>query len=288
MADLIKSQAGSLSSLSEDAIGKLAHGDLSGLKPAELASYYAGVCRSVGLNPLTTPFQLIKLNGRLVMYARKEATEQLRGKYGVSTEIVGRETRNDCFIVTARAKAADGRHDEALGAVPVKGLVGENYANAIMKAETKAKRRATLSLFGLGVMDETEIESVGPVERVSIPVEDLRVASIQPEPQPEAKDSEPLEGELISAKPAAAPASKPSTGNAVVDGLLESILNYKERNFYPPIAGRWLAKHKLAKVSAGTEGQLTALLTDLQQRAEQQDAAAQKAPSHPDAAPPAE
>ena len=54
-----------------------------------------------------------------------------------------------------------GRIDAALGSVSIVGLRGEALSNAKMKAETKAKRRATLSICGLGfVLDETEIETV--------------------------------------------------------------------------------------------------------------------------------
>jgi hypothetical protein len=42
-------------------------------------------------------------------------------------------------------------------AVAVKGLIGEALANAYMKSETKAKRRVTLSIMGLGLLDESEI-----------------------------------------------------------------------------------------------------------------------------------
>ena len=36
----------------------------------------------------------------------------------------------------------------------------QDPANVLMKAETKAKRRATLSILGLGMLDETEIETI--------------------------------------------------------------------------------------------------------------------------------
>ncbi|RYE14076.1 MAG: hypothetical protein EOP45_20185, partial [Sphingobacteriaceae bacterium] len=40
----------------------------------------------------------------------------------------------------------------------------------MMKAETKAKRRATLDLLGLGILDETETESIpGSVQKVDVP-----------------------------------------------------------------------------------------------------------------------
>jgi hypothetical protein len=44
--------------------------------------------------------------------------------------------------------------------VPFGNLKGDALANALMKAETKAKRRVTLSIAGLGWLDETELETV--------------------------------------------------------------------------------------------------------------------------------
>lgn len=38
----------------------------------------------------------------------------------------------------------------------------EALANALMKAETKAKRRVTLSIAGLGLLDESELEDAAP------------------------------------------------------------------------------------------------------------------------------
>ena len=42
----------------------------------------------------------------------------------------------------------------------IAGLKGDALANGLMKAETKAKRRCTLSLCGLGMLDESEIETI--------------------------------------------------------------------------------------------------------------------------------
>ena len=55
----------------------------------------------------------------------------------------------------------------AKGAVNINGLKGEALANAMMKAETKAKRRATLSLCGLGLMDELEVSDAGKEKTLS-------------------------------------------------------------------------------------------------------------------------
>jgi len=145
-----------------DAIMELviATGDLAKLTPAQRNGYYQAVCKSLGLNPLTRPFEYIVLNGKLTLYARRDATDQLRARHNVSIDIVSRERLDDVYVVMARATTEDGRSDESIGAVAVGGLKGDALANALMKAETKAKRRATLSLVGLGWLDETEVETV--------------------------------------------------------------------------------------------------------------------------------
>lgn len=50
-------------------------GDLAKLQPQERVTYYQQTCESLGLNPLTRPFEYINLNGKLTLYARKDATE---------------------------------------------------------------------------------------------------------------------------------------------------------------------------------------------------------------------
>ncbi|HET7770867.1 MAG TPA: hypothetical protein VFN74_18990 [Chloroflexota bacterium] len=135
-------------------------GDLARLTPAQRVSYYQSVCQSLGLNPLTRPFEYIRLNDKLTLYAKREATDQLRKLHNISVEILSREQQGDLYVITTRATTPDGRTDEATGAVPTAGLSGVNLANALLKAETKAKRRVTLSICGLGWLDESEVDSV--------------------------------------------------------------------------------------------------------------------------------
>ena len=59
-------------------------GDLSKLSEKDRAAYYSKVCESVGLNPLTCPFEYIKLDGKLKLYAKKDCADQLRNLRGVS------------------------------------------------------------------------------------------------------------------------------------------------------------------------------------------------------------
>lgn len=143
-------------------------GDLSKLDSKQRLTYYHKVCESLGLNPYTKPFDYISLNGKLQLYARKDATEQLRSVKNISiTKLEGRVV-DDLFIVKATATMPNGRTDESTGAVSIGFLKGDAKANAIMKAETKAKRRVTLSIAGLGWVDETEIETIPSAVKIDV------------------------------------------------------------------------------------------------------------------------
>jgi hypothetical protein len=100
------------------------------------------------------------LNGKLTLYAKRDATDQLRAVNNVSITITNRAKYEDIYVVTAKAKNAAGREDESTGAVNIANLKGDALANVFMKAETKAKRRVTLSICGLGLLDETEVDSI--------------------------------------------------------------------------------------------------------------------------------
>ena len=138
----------------------LVEGDLKGLSTEHRVLYYKHTCEAIGVNPMSKPFGYIVLNGKLTLYALKACTDQLREIHGISITEVKEEVQGDLYTVWATARDKTGRTDCDLGAVPLKNLVGENLANAKMKAVTKAKRRVTLSICGLGWLDETEVDSI--------------------------------------------------------------------------------------------------------------------------------
>lgn len=166
-------------------------GDLSKLSPNERVNYYRATCESLGLNPLTTPFQYIVLNGKLTLYATRNCTDQLRARQHVSVRIVSREKLEDIYVVTAQATLPDGRTDESIGAVHIGGLRGEALANGLMKAETKAKRRATLSIVGLSFADETEIDSIPSAQRVTVNTETGEIVDSPPTIQTITRSDDP-------------------------------------------------------------------------------------------------
>ena len=133
-------------------------GDVSGLSPQERASYYVALCRQLGLNPATHPLQFLRLNGKEVLYPTRGATDQLAAMHALNRETLeGPEVRKfgnvDLLYCKVRVTLPNGRSETAIAT-----LAERVDGNSLMKVETKAKRRATLSI--LGMLDETEIEAI--------------------------------------------------------------------------------------------------------------------------------
>ena len=152
--------------------------DLTALTPNERMEHYRAVCDSIGLNPLTNPFQYIVLNNKLTLYATKACTDQLRQIKGISINISEQKRDGDVYIVTVTARDSTGREDTDVGVVHLAKrdfksggsvpMTGDDLANAIMKCITKAKRRVTLSICGLGMLDESEVETIPNAKTVDV------------------------------------------------------------------------------------------------------------------------
>ena len=172
-------------------------GDLSKLTPEQRIGYYNAVCKSLGLNPLTKPFDYIILNGKMTLYARKDAADQLRKLNSISIDKPDIQFQDDWIIVSVVAYDKTGRKDSDVGVVSRKDMRGD-FGNALMKAVTKAKRRVTLSICGLGMLDETEIETIPDARRpaiVDIPTEQLEPPTQEPtDPFEEMQVANPYSG----------------------------------------------------------------------------------------------
>lgn len=210
-------------------------GDLRNLTPAQKVDYYNRVCESVGVNPLTQPFAYITLNGREVLYATRNCTDQLRNNRHIDAHIVSRERMDDVYVVTARVTLPDGRSDESIGAVAIGIAKGDALANALMKCETKAKRRATLSLVGLSLLDETEVETIPGARIEPMPTESVRV--IEPQPAQRLDNPAPVspqpEGRSVASRtveqPECADCHKPITGHKFSNGAFWNPQTVRER-----------------------------------------------------------
>lgn len=171
-----------------DQEGLLIGGDLEKLTAEGRIAYYIARCKSQGLDPLSRPFDYIKVPGmvrgtfRLVLYANKNCAEQLREIHHISSTIIKEEIDAGVLRVYVRAskpiiidgKILGHRDFDEVGAVSVAGIGATDLANARMKAVTKAHRRAALGIQGLGLSDESETETIrGAVRVTPIEVESL-------------------------------------------------------------------------------------------------------------------
>ena len=140
-------------------------GELIYLTPEERIRFYVQTCESMGLNPLTRPlqyFEQIDRNGKrnLILYALRGASVQLSAMHRLNVKLSDATFSHDAVMFTATVRDPNSREDSAVGATSLKGLEGKEYADAIMAAQTKAKRRAILDFVGSGLLDESEVEGM--------------------------------------------------------------------------------------------------------------------------------
>ena len=163
----------------------LINGEISSLSEAQRVEYVGALCKSLGLNPLLRPFQFIKFDGKVQLYATRTCAEQLREAKRLSIPTIEVKKEGDYLYCDVTILDDTGRQDTETACIWLKqvkkvwneasrkmeivkqngqpvieDLSGADYANARMKVVTKAKRRATLAFAGLGILDESEIETV--------------------------------------------------------------------------------------------------------------------------------
>jgi hypothetical protein len=181
--DLARQPESNLSNLDTDTLLKLATGNTKGLSQAQKVELIVQVCKVAGLDPRLSPFEYITFQGKEVLYARKNAADQLVNVHKIKVGILSQEIVEGIRVVTVAATTADGREQQDIGAVPIKGLQGDALANAMMKAVTKAKRRTVLSVCGLSMLDESELETI-PAARAAL--SHVGGVSVESSPSPRA------------------------------------------------------------------------------------------------------
>jgi hypothetical protein len=187
-------------------------GDLSAMSSEDKAAYYARMCDALGLTAATQPFALLKLNGKEIMYPTRGATDQLAAIHRINREIIDGPKVVDVagtkmIYAVCRATHPNGRVETAVATVPL-----NDPLNGLMKAETKAKRRATLSILGLGMMDESELDTIPANAKVSVPQPDLSKSSSPPSSESAPKSA-----------PTSKPASAPVTNVAEASRSIEQV-----------------------------------------------------------------
>lgn len=168
MSNLVKSGSSAIitKNLDETLLAKIAlSGNLAYLSESDRLVYYFSYCRQLGLNPLSRPFDYISEGEgdklKISLYPNTIAASQLRDSRNVSTRIIREEILLDgeVYSVLVEARMGD-RTEEATGKVGIKldkhgkPLSGEAKAKLMKKAESQARRRATLAIVGLDAMGE--------------------------------------------------------------------------------------------------------------------------------------
>jgi hypothetical protein len=134
--------------------------DTTALSRDHRAAMLTGLARRLGLNPLSNAVMFLKTNGRETLYVTKQGTDQIAAREKLcretikGPEVIEIEKRRVVFC-QVRATHPDGRSE-----VSTATLLLTDPVNDLMKCETKAKRRATLSVCGLGLLAEDEIETI--------------------------------------------------------------------------------------------------------------------------------
>ena len=163
-------------------------GDVSGYSEAEKVGVLLTLCDKYDFDPIQRPFDVIRLpDGRAIIYANKTAAAIVSVRECVSLKIVDRTFVGDSYVVTVTATNNKGRSVDDDGVVALAGtrkdgtsyrLTGDMLTNKMMHATTKAKRRATLSIGGLGFLSDAEAESM--VEAGEAVVEEVNYAIVDP------------------------------------------------------------------------------------------------------------
>lgn len=143
-------------------------GNVAQLTQEEKDFVLSKLCERYGLDPILRPFDLISFQGSAKFYMTASATNQLANLKGLTREIIDLSIDEAKLLAKCTVVVRDpqGRSETANAFIAVSKflpptkdnpqmrkvmLEGEDLANALMKLETKAKRKATLSFFG--VMD---------------------------------------------------------------------------------------------------------------------------------------
>lgn len=135
-------------------VALITKGDLNGLSNEQVMQVYIARCDALGVDARTQPFDIITFQGKKVLYPNARLADQLISQYGLSVEKTKEETTPEGIRVVEVRVTNGVRTVVASAALSIKGVQGQDLANAWMKCETKATRRGVLRFCGLGAMPE--------------------------------------------------------------------------------------------------------------------------------------
>ena len=147
---------------SPDMLAILARGNIASLSEEDRTRYILALCDALGLDPRFKPVDLIPgQGGALIPYLNRGATDSLARREGIqrTTVVFPKVVEIDgvkCVLCVARATdTKTGRYEERVATA-----ISRDHQNVFMKVETKAIRRATIAVLGVGMLDESELDGI--------------------------------------------------------------------------------------------------------------------------------
>lgn len=162
--------------------------DLESLTEAQRQEYYLAACEHYRVPPELNLLAFMYMDAgdgkrNLVLYAKKGATDLMREQHGISTTKIIKDGGPGYVAWIVEGRNAKGRTEMAVGSASIEGLKGQQLANAVMIAHTRANRRLTLQFVGGGLLDESELnETTTDINRANTPLSAMATlpAPVQP------------------------------------------------------------------------------------------------------------
>ncbi len=136
--------------------------ELSALNEQDQNNWAIQVCEKYKMDILMCPISFIPnpKTMKIIPYLNRSGSEQLIFNHKMKVSVSEPSFINNVCIVKATVTMPNGVVNENIGCVSIEGKKGEELGNCIMKAATKAKRRAVIGAVGLGLLDELEVEDI--------------------------------------------------------------------------------------------------------------------------------
>jgi hypothetical protein len=139
--------------------------DIGALTPSKQTTFMLKNCEHLGIDPIVRPFEILTFQGKQVLYLTASGCENIAAKLAVTFRIVKKEidqlTGTASIEIEGVVPAMNGkpeRRDVSTAYLPCgtfdangnfKPLRGLDFANLMMKLETKARRRLIIRLAGI-------------------------------------------------------------------------------------------------------------------------------------------
>ncbi len=138
-------------------------GELQGFSDEMLNDIYAKECRRLNLDPFDRPFDVISFKkGSLRLYLTSKGNDTLAAIHNISRVTIHQpqvRVVQKALLVYCQSEAIlpAGRRQSASAFLPYNEVT---LATDLMKIETKAERRATMKLMGIGALLEDDLSSI--------------------------------------------------------------------------------------------------------------------------------